>query len=321
MKIVATISPGNSGGGAIHDFIKLNTRYYSPVKGHEFRLLQDPDGLLNLYKNFYEDFTINNCSNALNRFKNYTQSLSKLKMKVGGRYVRIFDKKFIEETNNFTDKITLISYSALPQFYKVQMNFFEKLNLGTKSRFFNAKQNHLNKFNMILPVDEKIFLREAKKYLKKIIQSNLKKKQKIILDQPISIWNYHKIFKFFDDVKLIIVTRDPRSIFYSMKSRSSKAYPGADIKKFVIWYDYIIKKFYLNYKQNLFHKKILKINFENFVSDETLKNKILKFIDDKEINYKFDFSKSKNNAYKAKRLLSNKDQLFIEKKLKSFLQW
>lgn len=321
MKIVVTISPGNSGGGAVHDFIKLNTRYTSPVKGHEFRLLQDPDGLLNLYKNFYEDFTLNNCSNALNRFRIYTRSLSRLKMKVGNKNIRIFDKKFIEITNNFINKITLINYSAYPQFYKIQTSFSEKLIMGIKSRFLNIKHNHQNKFSMILPVDEKIFLIEVKKYLKKIFQSNSKKNQKVILDQPISIWNYNRIFKFFDDVKIIIVTRDPRSIFYSMKSRSSKGYPGADIKKFVIWYDYIIKKFYSIYQKNLNNKRILKINFENFVSDQKLKKKILKFIKDKEIDNKFDFSKSKINAYKAKKLLSNKEQLFIKKKLKFFLQW
>ena len=39
------------GSGAIHDYLINNTKYKSPFKGKEFRLLDDPDGILNLYYN------------------------------------------------------------------------------------------------------------------------------------------------------------------------------------------------------------------------------------------------------------------------------
>ena len=48
MKIVITIGTGNSGCGAIHDFLIDNTKYKSPFKGQEFRMIHDPDGILNL---------------------------------------------------------------------------------------------------------------------------------------------------------------------------------------------------------------------------------------------------------------------------------
>ena len=51
MKILAIIGPGSSGVSAFLDFVKLNTRYYSIVKEHEFCLLQGPYGFLNLYEN------------------------------------------------------------------------------------------------------------------------------------------------------------------------------------------------------------------------------------------------------------------------------
>lgn len=327
MKIVITVSPGNSGGGAVHDFINLNTNYNSPFYGHEFRLLQDPDGLLNLYKNFYENFTINNSANALNKFKIYIDSLSQLKMKVKNKDVRIFNKKMSELSKKYMKKITVIEYSALPQFYSLQLSFLEKISLKIKSRIFSIKKNHQNKIKMVVPVKKKIFIKETKKYLKELIKIHIKKNTKIILDQSASVLNYNEIFEFFDDLKIIIVTRDPRSVFYSMKSRFSNAFPGHDIKKFVIWYDYIMKKFYSNFKKDLKilkgtkSKRILKINFEDFVTNEEVKNEILKFIKEKEIVNKFNFSKSKQNAYKAKKFLSIKEQNYIKKKLNSFLQW
>lgn len=322
MKVVITISPGNSGGGAVHDFINSNTNYTSPFYGHEFRLLQDPDGLLNLYNNFFENFTLNNSSNALNKFKIYIDSLSQLKMKVNNQDVKIYNKKISELSRKYIKKIITIEYSALPQFYSLQLSFFEKVYLKIKSKLLNKKKNHQNKIKMVVPVEKKIFIKETKKFLQKLIKIQLKKKNnKIILDQSVSVLDYNKIFDFFDNLKIIIVTRDPRSVFYSMKSRSSNAFPGQDIKKFVIWYNFMMKKFYLNFKRNSKNPKILKINFEDFVSNIEIKNRILKFINEKETENKFNFSKSKQNAYKAKSLLSINEQNYIKRKLKPFLQW
>ena len=83
MKVIITVSPGNSGGGAVHDFIYQNTEFKSPFKGHEFRLITDPDGIINIHRNFFRNYSLNNSIDALERFKQYTNAFSKLKMKVG----------------------------------------------------------------------------------------------------------------------------------------------------------------------------------------------------------------------------------------------
>ena len=54
MKVVVTVSTGNSGGGAVHDYLVSDTKLKNPFKDKEFRLLDDPDGILNLYYNFYK---------------------------------------------------------------------------------------------------------------------------------------------------------------------------------------------------------------------------------------------------------------------------
>ena len=45
--IVIVTSVGNSGGGAIHDYLLSRQDFVSPFLGEEFRLISDPYGLEN----------------------------------------------------------------------------------------------------------------------------------------------------------------------------------------------------------------------------------------------------------------------------------
>ena len=74
MKVVITIGTGNSGCGAVHDFLIKSTKFKNPFVWHEFRMINDPDGILNLYNNFYKNCSINNSSNAVMRFKSLVKS-------------------------------------------------------------------------------------------------------------------------------------------------------------------------------------------------------------------------------------------------------
>ena len=140
MKVVTTISPGNSGGGAIHDFILQNTEYTSPVKGHEFRIIQDPDGIINLNNNFYKNFTINNCSYAAHNFKNYIENISKLKMKINGIEEKIYTDKLEEYAQLYLKSLTKVEYSALPQFFDLKLNIMQKLILKKNKKILNKKK-------------------------------------------------------------------------------------------------------------------------------------------------------------------------------------
>ena len=325
MKVIVTIGTGNSGCSAIHDFITDNTSYKSPFYGHEFRVIDDPDGLINLYHNFYKNLSINNYSNSIMRFKNYIDNLSQLKMRVNKKGKKIFDKKIVSQTENFINDITILNYDALPQFVALQTNYFRKKYLDLKRNILNLNDNR-NIFKMYLPVKEDIFFKKSKIFLKKFIKTHLKnsKSNNIILDQSVNILNYQNIFSFFDDVKIIIVTRDPRGVFNSMKTRQSAAVPGHDLKTFCKWYEAVMKK-YQNYKKNTdtkYKRFIFEVKFEDFVRNFDIEQKkLLKFINTKKVSQKFNVDKSKHNAFKAKDELSNFEKNFIKKKLGKYLHW
>ena len=75
MNIVIVLGSGNSGAGAIHDYLVSRNDFQSLFKNQEFRIVNDPDGLDELYNTLYRNFSFNGCANKISNFKkfiNYT---------------------------------------------------------------------------------------------------------------------------------------------------------------------------------------------------------------------------------------------------------
>ena len=175
MKYIITSSPGNSGGGAIHDYLLSRNDFVSPSNGEEMRLIVDPYGLENLYKNFYENFSINNAAEAVFQFENYCQNLKNDKLL---RSKKVYGDKFFNLTDNFIKQIKDVEYIGLPQYKRISLNYLENFKSKINRKFFKYKHNQYKSFKMIIPVKEKVFIESSKKLFLNYI--NLKK---IILDQ------------------------------------------------------------------------------------------------------------------------------------------
>ena len=170
---------------------------------------------------------------------------------------------------------------------------------------------------MIIPVDEKLFIQEAKILLEKYF--NISDNKKIVIDQGANFWNPESSLRFYDNAKLILITRDPRSVFSSMKKRKSLAYPGHDVKVFINWYQSIMNEF----KKVKKSKNIKVIKYENFIINyHKEKRDLLNFIGLKNHEkFKYDIGNSEKNIFKAKKVLSTNELNIIKTKLKSHLQW
>ncbi len=319
---VIVTSVGNSGGGAIHDYLLSRSDFVSPFLGEEFRLISDPYGIENLYLNLYKNFSLNNSSEAFLKFRQYCYFLKSLKSSKNENKL-IYGKKFYNLTIDYLKNIEYLTYNGMPQFRSISLDYNKKISFKLKKKFFGIKNHQHNFYKMTLPVDEKIFIEETRKYLNKIFRSNITyfKNKNIILDQSTNYWRPEISFKYFKKIKIIMVTRDPRSVFYSMKFRQSYAYPGYDIKKFVIWYKEIMKR--RSYIKKNYKSFILEVKFENFINKfNTETKKLEKFLSLKEDNiHLFNLEFSKKNLYKAKNNLSRKELNFIKKELKNYLQW
>ena len=317
------MSPGNSGGGAIHDYLLSREDFASPCHGEEMRLISDPYGIENLYQNFYNNFSINNAAESIYQFKKYCENLNNLKTDKLKKSKKVYGENFLDLSFNYIKEIKKIEYIGLPQYKRISLNQIEKFKSKINIKIFKKKYNEYKSFKMILPVEKELFIIKTKKLFINFFKSKINniKNKNIILDQATNYWKPSIAFKYFDNLKIIQVNRDPRSIFYSMKSRGSFAYPGYDINLFIRWYKNILK---IKNQINRKHKKnIMQINFEDFVLKfKSSSEKINKFLNIKKLkNTNFDLKKTKKNVSKAKNLLEKDEIKLLERNFKDDLLW
>jgi len=325
-KKVITASPGLSGAGLIFDYLLSRKDFVSPFKKYpdqdqqaEFRFVTDPGGLNSLYNGFYKNFSINNSAYVFDEFNKYLKKLKKLSIKKNKKKIYLYNSNFFKEADKFKKKIVKLSYYGLPQFHRLGLSKKDRIIWRIFNKYKSAQETKFLK--MVIPVSEKKFIKEAKNFIDRYLKSTSKKKKiKYIIDQGVNFWSPLNTSKFFSNCKIILVTRDPRSVFSSMKIRKSMSFPSHNLNVFIKWYASIMEEFD-KIKKN---SKILKIiRYERFIlNHKSEKKKLLKFLnlkDEKSNNYNIE--KSKKNIYKAKYNLSKKELTKIENKLSKYLQW
>ncbi|MAH99343.1 MAG: hypothetical protein CMA12_08445 [Euryarchaeota archaeon] len=318
---VITISAGLSGAGLIRDYLLSRKDFISPFltinEQSEFRFATDPGGLTSLYNGFYKEFSINNSAYVWDQFNIYINNLKKFSYLENGKKKFLYKKNFFREIEKFKKKIVKVTYYGLPQFYRLNFNLKKRIFWKITNKFKSAQESKF--FSMVIPVDEKIFITEATKLIQRLIYLNSKSKNKhCVIDQGGNFFRPISSTKFFSNRKVVLITRDPRSIFSSMKTRQSLAYPGHNVDVFIKWYKEVMKQFE-NIKAN---KDIIKIKYENFLLNHEKESKRLtKFIGIKNFLSSYDLNSSKKNLFKAKEFLSKKEIKKIKQNLKKYLQW
>ena len=316
MKIFIVLGSGNSGAGAIHDYLLSRDDFFSPFKGKEFRLVNDPDGLDELFNTLYNDFSINGSANKLNNFniftKNYFYSNYNNKNK-------ILNKQFLNLTKYFINQIIKIQYNGSPQFFFEKINLLKKINFYFKRFILKKDAKNIELLKMIIPVSKENFIEESRKYLYEIfrLSDKFEEKKNIVIEQGGNFFNPIESTKYYgSDREVIVVTRDPKAIYWSMKRRQSLAYPGHNIKLFVKWYKSVMEK--VNFSEN---NNVIHVKYENFFLDFENQKKILcsRLNIDPKINDNFDLNFTKNNLFKFKEKLTDDEKRFIDNELKDYV--
>ena len=143
---VVTIGSVNSGGGAVHDYLYNRKDFRSPFFGNEFRLINDPDGIDSLYKNFYENFSVNNAAIAFERFENFQFCQQKIKGYVNNKWCRIYPENSEKIISNYLKRISYAEYYAMPQFKYLSLNRLKKFYFFIKYRLLKEKINKIGLF-------------------------------------------------------------------------------------------------------------------------------------------------------------------------------
>ncbi len=317
LKKIIVLGSGNSGAGGIHDYLLSRDDIISPFNGNEFRLINDPDGLNDLYTSLYEKFNINESALSILRFQKFVKRL------VNSRYNKknhVYSKELIKISDDFLNEIIEISYNGSPQFYFDKMSKIQKYLFYFKRFVLRQQSRSINLLNMSLPINKNEFLKNCETYLQKIFStsSNLSTTKGFVINQGGNFWYPISSTKYYGkNTYPVLVTRDPKGIFWSMKRRNSLSYPGHDIKIFVKWYRSIMEKINLNE-----FEKIIHIKYENFFSNyDSERIKLCRELNiPTETNDKFNLENTKKNLFKFKDHLQYNEIEFIDKELKEFIQ-
>ena len=274
MKFIGVSGFGWSGSGAVVDLVS-EFENCKPLDV-EFRLIKDPYGISDLESFLVEHWDILRSDKAIGDFIWFCSILnmkgSKLS-RVGENLSQKLSIDFMKETQKYIDTLTNIKYSG----YSMIFNY----HLSATFLFFNKIMRKLGliptnkKMYLARPTKEK-FIYETQIYLSNIFKNFIDKNKinTIILDQAISITNLNMSMRYFKDIKLIIVDRDPRDIYVDLVHH--KALVGADSnieerpKRFVEYYNLVRSNLELN-------KNTLKINFEDLILNYEDEVKKIKF--------------------------------------------
>tara|TARA_S200000501_G_scaffold377737_1_gene437250 strand:+ start:1594 stop:2535 length:942 start_codon:yes stop_codon:yes gene_type:complete len=312
MKTVIVLGTGNSGAGAIRDYLSSREDFQSPFDGAEFRIVNDPDGIDDLYNSLYKNFSLNGCSNKILNFEKFIKNTYKSNY---NKKHKIYNKKLIYLANIFVRKISLIKFNGSPQFYLDKISFLKKLNFYANRLLLNKDAKNINLLKIILPCEEKLFLNYAEEFIFSIYKNDKRfnKKKNIVIEQggnflsPISSTKYYG-----QNRKIIFVRRDPKAIFWSMKRRNSLSYPGHDIKKFVKWYKELSNKI-----SKVSFKNVIQIKFEDFFQNfNKEKYKLSKKLEiNPDCKDNFDIDHTMKNLFKFKKNLSYSEIKYIDDNL------
>ena len=260
--IITTCGYGNSGASAVLDFLKGydEIRIIDDV---EFQIVHMPDGLLDLRNALLNPNGRLGSTSAIYRFERLKYSnFAKGIKKLGCNYDSYSDE-FINTLDAITwngysvfDPIDLFNYKYNDLFFfirKICLHYARKFNLKHRPFF------HKRYFSIM---DKEQFDCLAKDFISKLLKGiSVNSDEKVVLDMLFSTMDSQRGVEFFDDnVKTIIVSRDPRDVYlYSNLHPYVSAFlPYDDVNQF-------IQYFRMLRKNEVKNKGALYINFEDLI--------------------------------------------------------
>ena len=276
-----------SGSSAITGIVSEIEGFCAPNASFEYIFMHCPDGLFDL-----EDKLLNNNSSlrsdeAIHRFDKMMKSLFDLKHFWPGSYNQLISKNFYNYVEDFTKEIMTVSFSD-------SYWYFQELPSNLKMRFLILFRLIIRKFyptafvsnvplsykniNISIPT-QKEFEKASKFFLQRIFNDLGLEHNSIIMDQLLLPHNLIRLDNYFDqNVKVIVVDRDPRDVFILNKYFWKKS---GDL----VPYPFNVNSF-INYYQRLRESekisndpRILRVHFEDLIYNYTNSIKrILEFL-------------------------------------------
>ena len=283
-KVITCTGYYNTGSSAIGDILKEFdcVQDYGDV---ELRIAHEPDGLADLEYNIVENNHRHNTSNAIKRFmklcKYYNGNI------ISKRYRAIFGEKFITYCKEYIESLIQLkckSWWQFDQIYKGKVIYFvdvlysrlyKKIHFWKDPTQIRGTLFCKNEMAYFTYISESEFINKTQIFTSKLINECWDKKSDyLILDQLIPSTNTSRYIRYYRNLKVIIVDRDPRDI-YLLELENPYGVVPTDVREFCLWYK-IIRE-HKKYEKHA--KEVLCIQFEDLIYKyEQTRLNICKFV-------------------------------------------
>lgn len=332
MRIISCASYYGTGSSAITDYFSEFNNCIC-LTDYEFRFIQDPGGISDLEYNLVENHHRHNSGHALKRYKKIVDFLA------GNRLVKkyepFFENQWKEKSYKYINKLTDFSHRGYWHqdvidrgyvFYlrKRLMNKVLQMTLwiGQKERGLNEMPNEITLYSK--PSKDK-FLQLTREYIEDLFLGVCKdSKEDVVVDQIVPPSNLDRYIRYFNDIKVFVVDRDPRDLYLLEKYIwKGKIIPTTSVVTFCEWFMYT--RAHRN-EEGFDKEHVMFIQFEDLIYRyEETTDCLKKWLNYDETNHilkkkYFDPGKSIKNTQLWKQISGfEKDIEYIEEKLAQYL--
>ena len=330
MRFISCASYYGSGSSAITDFVSEFQNIYS-FTNEEFHFIQDPDGISDLEFNLIENFNRHNSGHALKRYKKlvdfYCGNI------FGKKYEAFFYGNWKKYSYEYIDELTDFTYRGWWQndlmdrgnFYYFRKRILNKILRMTVWK--NNPERTLNTMKKEITYcshpSEEFFLESTKNYIEKLFSSVSENFDTVMVDQIVPPTNLKRYLRYFNDIKVVVVDRDPRDIFVLEKYVWKDGVIPTEVKEFCKWFKYTRE--HRKY-ENLNDNNVQFIQFEDMIFHyDYITSRLIEWLNlDERMHFekrkKFNPDKSIKNIQCWKKINCNIEEIYyIENELKDYL--
>ena len=275
LKVVTCIGYHGTGSSAIDDLFREFDNFAEGPYEYESRFIQDPDGIRDLEYNLIDNPHRLNSGYALKRYLNYCKKFNRL-------YKKIYGKDWLCYSKNYISSLTTCKYKGywqsdilLLSWFRRNFYYFRRLINKFLPKYLKKPvwYNYFPRLDFYHSfIDRNQFYEKTKEYTKTLFrQCNKDDKEFLFLDQLVPTMNISNYLNYVDDLKVIIVDRDPRDSFISHKRGKDHVIP-LDAENYC--------KIFIDLRKNLkdeLSDKIMYIYFEDLIYD--YENSVKKIVD------------------------------------------
>lgn len=270
MQVISCASYYGTGSSAVTDFLSEFDNIYS-LTNYEFRFTHDPDGISDLEYNLVENHNRHNSGHALKRYKRLVDYFGNhLLVK---RYEPFFNNKWKVLSYQYIDKLTDFKYKGIWQYDFLDrgglFEFWAKLPdrilhktlwRNQPDKFFNPLPNEITYCSR--PTEDE-FLKYTREYTDALMkEANRDNLPYIMVDQIVASSNVMRYLRYFSNIKVFIVDRDPRDLYLLSKYIwKDGIVPKETPEIFCKWFEYT----HSHRKYDKWDDRVLLIQFEDLI--------------------------------------------------------